>query len=641
MRLLLLPLLLLMALAGCSRGASPTSPDDTLDREAAGIYGGRVTLNGSVTTDPSYKDSPYTVTFPGKSGEVALITLSVTTIPAVTRDLQVSLRGVTVDYGSFTVPANGFNRWIAIRLTATEAFTISLSNSGVAGLHPEAAAWKWAVRTRPINDSGEPNDDENPTTFTDWPQATRVPFDRAAAYSVHQAADLPTFHDLEEWYRLDYAEPNHLVRVKLATTSFWGLWRYDLRIFDRNQQLLAERLDQLSNPTISTAGMAAPGPVFLQVVARLSVPRYGNVSVGEYTLTATHEAAPVWQTHLLTAPGTFQTVSLADAGGRLALAYRSSIGGELHVGHALTAVPSSPSDWRFYRLDPDWGSGHPTIRSHGGRLWVLARTGIWRANSLSPTGASDWAFTALFADRNPIELLTEDPTRIIAISDGQYAESQVADPQTRDDWWIYWLINAGDPLLAATMKDGRPAVLRRGLELARATVRSPRGKSHWAFHFVPGWGDSNADIKVWNDRFVVEHSNPIYDSQCPCYVGQEHAVSYAQVSEPAGPNDWAIAEFGFESLDDGFNEWTASQMAVKDGRLYWVSEMDGLHTINFGPVVYRSGDAGFPSFDHRPIYAPVTSWEVRRGSLLDFDGHLTVATTQGSQLSISYEIGGW
>lgn len=643
-----------LLLCGC-QGDLPSTTDATeadVSRDATGLYGGRVTLNGSATTDPSYKDQPYVVTIPGKAGEIALITLTATAIPTANHPVLVRFRGATVNYGSMLYPTDGTTNYLPLYLTQTEPLTITLYNTAAGAPYPEAVNWSWSIRTRAAEDSREPNDNENELSITDRNLATPLALRQATPFSVYRRVAVPATQDHEDWYRMNLVGTSS-VHINFASTNGqWGTWRYDLRIFDANGALLATQLDITTNGNAWTTPPLS-GIVYLQVVATPLSKRGNSVYFGQYTLTPTPQSG--WQSHQVVT-GEIVDVDLSVIGGRPALAWStgSQFGANpVHFARALSPAPQSASDWVSYQVSDGthWIRGRAGVRllEHGGRAWIFSRW-VWYANTTSPNSATDWQLShQLFGDVSTEVSVVVEANRMLTAFGNSLAESIVAVPSSGSDWRQHIPMDNIAEIGALALKDGRPAILLDTIPgdddpdefwFARSLVTSPQSPTDWVSQRLRSGSDvthvssSEQDLTVFNGRYVILNSR-FWDPEggAGCHEAVENALYSALVDEPSSIADWETEVLsGF----DCFASDTSTNFVQKAGNLYFLLQPEGQEWDE--RHAHRTTDPLSAPFETLPV-PTIRSY---RHGLDILDGHLIyVGGAAEEALTYYYEVSGW
>ncbi|HYE76617.1 MAG TPA: hypothetical protein VEI97_01395 [bacterium] len=411
-------LCLLLGLAlvfGCQSGSTPTQPegpsvptDDPTavdDRDLAGLLGGTVTLNGTLATDPSYKNAPYRATYNGRAGDIALVTFKAETLPYGNNVVAAKVDGATTPYAGRWVSADGSSYNLPVYLTKTEPLYVTLHNGTTGNVYPQAVRWNYRLRTLPALDAAEPNDDANPASTGDRYQASPLPLDRAASFSLFKSA---TASDLEDWHRLDLSGGTQYHLTLATNNGVWGTWRFDATLYNGAGQSVASSLG-IAGPT-GVLSFRAPEvgtePYYLQVVGTPVTRKGGSVFYAPYSVKAQGYAAPDFTTSLIGNPGTFAAndsrASMVMLNGRPAVAYfrpESSSRNRLEVARALTSTPVDSSDWSITLIDPDTAlGGTVSMVVKDGRLALNYDNGggaygelnYARATVPEPTSASDW-----------------------------------------------------------------------------------------------------------------------------------------------------------------------------------------------------------------------------------------------------------
>lgn len=148
-------------------------PEDAVDEGTRGLtalLNGDLDLLGSVTTPVGYLPSPQSVTQPATVGEIALIRLRATASDAsTTRTLYSDVRGPGGAYSSMTFLSNNTSEYKAVYVIRNEDLSVRVHNrpSFSGTLNPPAADVNYTFETKAIEDSSEPNDDENAATVSD------------------------------------------------------------------------------------------------------------------------------------------------------------------------------------------------------------------------------------------------------------------------------------------------------------------------------------------------------------------------------------------------------------------------------------------------------------------------------------------
>ncbi|HYE79602.1 MAG TPA: hypothetical protein VEI97_16565, partial [bacterium] len=183
-------------------GGGPLNPD-TLERDLQASTPIDITLNGTVTTDPGYQNSPHKVTLAANAGEISLVALRATALPSASNTVLARFLGTSVYYGALTYPTTGATVYLPTYVTATEPLSVELINSATrtGTLYEQAVRWQGSFKTVLAEDAAEPNDDEDPATYTDRTMGWYLPDGATLNRSVYQRA-AGSLQDQEEWFRL-------------------------------------------------------------------------------------------------------------------------------------------------------------------------------------------------------------------------------------------------------------------------------------------------------------------------------------------------------------------------------------------------------------------------------------------------------
>lgn len=251
MKLRIFPLILVVlgTVVGC-QGNSPLAPgsegegippdidltnaDDTDDgyRGLTALMTGTATLNGAVVTDPGYTDSPTSITQSAAIGELVLMRLSAVMSDASTPQVYTDVRGPGGAYSSMKFAANGANNYKALYVLRNEDLSLRLHNrtNYTGTLHGPAATFNYNYETRPIQDSGEPNDDGNPVTITDRTLGVNVNVGVTATRSFYYYTS--TKKDVEDWYKTTVTA-GRTYRFRISSFNpRYGSWSYTLKLYN-------------------------------------------------------------------------------------------------------------------------------------------------------------------------------------------------------------------------------------------------------------------------------------------------------------------------------------------------------------------------------------------------------------------------
>ena len=288
--LALLPFILGCALSGAPISENPQAPlagrFDQPQREGQAFnISGTVTLNGAVTTDPTFETAPFQVAFNGKSGDIALISVAPTALPTATNNVRMKLAGLTTTYPAQNYNTVGGTNYLPIMITKSETCILSLYNSNTesSGLFNQACRWTGSLRTVAKDDPGEPNDDDDAATFTDRSLATPLTVGNPITRLLWSRTGS---RDLEDWYALTLSAGQQ-VRGYLATSNgTWGGWNLVSQAVDpAGVPVTSVQFSSTETGTRSwyfTASSA--GTYYVHVYGNAVIHRGTSVDVQEYIL---------------------------------------------------------------------------------------------------------------------------------------------------------------------------------------------------------------------------------------------------------------------------------------------------------------------------------------------------------------------
>jgi len=304
--------LLLSLLAGCQQ-QSPAIPDpaDSADPEAmpplvaadqlpeasdegyrglTALLTGDLSLNGTVVTDPGYTSTPTSVSQPATAGELVLLRIRARMSDSSTPTLHTNMRGAGgTAYSAMNIPANDVSQYKALYVTATEGLSLRVYNSAnfSTPVNEQAAFFNYSYETRAVEDSSEPNDDENAATVTDRTLAKNLGVGLSATRSFFQYDS--TTKDLEDWFATTL-QAGRIYRYKF--TSFnprYGTWGYTLKLFNSAGTQVGSTVTlptgwaggNLTTPSIPTTGV-----YYIQLVGTPVTKSFGsNLFYSQYTIT--------------------------------------------------------------------------------------------------------------------------------------------------------------------------------------------------------------------------------------------------------------------------------------------------------------------------------------------------------------------
>ena len=517
-RLLLLVLVLLALGCGMSHSVpSPSpAPEALQSRDLTGLFVGQVTLNGSQTTNPTYKDQPYQFTIPVAAKSLALIQFRPLATPAAPGNLvMVRCQGTSTTY--FTQVGRADGSWIRIPVYVANPDTLKFTlynSAGTGDLNKEAVAWNWSITTNPPEGAGEPDDDENPKTITDRNLGRTVSLTSRTDGSFYAVTNGPK--DQEDWYKLTLDGCSTVTFNLTTSNATWGMWSLCLSLYDANGQLLGAQTE-ITGSSVSPQIRIGPGrqSCYLQVSgAPISIGIGASHSsyslVGSSALTPTSRVSGIAANrHIVAFDPENGPTSAAVFEGKpvLFFADKATPYPRLKCARALVPAPSLTTDWDVSEVMEVYNSTFPcSISEVDGRL-------IFSVNKYPPG-------------------------LMLAIA-------QRAHPRGSDDWTIYWapntggsgggtLFHVGDRLgLGLWQYNGTILYQRFGY----AATNNPTNAGDWVLHSLPAVGSTS--------------SNPLTGvslAGCPALVATDRLpdnvtyqilISVATKPTPMGPSDWS------------------------------------------------------------------------------------------------------
>jgi len=276
----------------------PELPLDGFDegqRSVTGLLNGNFGLNGSATTPAGYLPSPNSIPQAATTGELALVRLRATASDATTnRTLYSDLRGPGGAYSSMTFLSNYVSQYKALYVQRNEVLSMRVHNrpSYSGTLNPPAADVDYTFETKPIEDSSEPNDDENPASYTDRALGKALGLGSTATRSFFKYSE--STKDLEDWYATTLTVDG---QYRYRLTSYnprYGTWGYTLKLFNSDGlQIGPTSTIGIGNAAgnLATPVIPASGTYYLQVTGNPSTKTFGsNVFFSLYSVNACQAA---------------------------------------------------------------------------------------------------------------------------------------------------------------------------------------------------------------------------------------------------------------------------------------------------------------------------------------------------------------
>lgn len=483
---LLYACLLVLVLSGCG-GSDPIGASDSLgnpepDREATALFGGRVTLNGRVITSPDYKNAPYTTSFAGVAGEVALMTLTARGLPnATTKNVLVRISGTSTSYGVYQVKRDGNEHRLPIFISKTEPVKLIFYNSNGITIYPEAVEWSWSIRTRKPLDSAEVNDDGNFNTVSDYVLGKSISTGKTSGHTMFQRTGM---YDMEDWYRVELPSRGPTSFKVLQDARPWGDWEFELSLYSADGALIAtEDIFGLSH-TPST-----DGTFFVRVTGQPVGALKGNFQFCEYALSVSLPAIPpAWRTHTVDAAAINGVQSSLHLG-RPMVSYRA--GGFSKFAYATKPVPREPQDWAIHTITNNYLG---QVMSFSGRV-VVAGNLLYISQVAVPTTSSNWAAYPWPALGSEQMVDVGGRLAMVGILDDEivYAQAASTFPTGVADWSTHTVItnNPGYYQIGVAALDGRTAIAHRTfadetnyLTFTRTRMSSPDSATDWESHNI-------------------------------------------------------------------------------------------------------------------------------------------------------------
>ncbi|MCG3153223.1 MAG: hypothetical protein GEEBNDBF_02534 [bacterium] len=303
---------LLSLLAGCQQ-QSPAIPDpaDSADPEAmpplvsadplpdvsdegyrglTALLTGDLSLDGTVVTDPGYTGTPTSVSQPATAGELVLLRIRARMSDSSTPTLHTNMRGTGgTAYSAMNIPANDVSQYKALYVTASEGLSLRVYNSESYNtpINAQAAFFNYSYETRAVEDSSEPNDDENAATVTDRTLAKNLGVGLSATRSFFQYDS--TTKDLEDWFSTTL-QAGRIYRYKF--TSFnprYGTWGYTLKLFNSAGTQVGSTITLptgWAGGNLTTPSIPTTGTYYIQLVGTPVTKSFGsNLFYSQYTIT--------------------------------------------------------------------------------------------------------------------------------------------------------------------------------------------------------------------------------------------------------------------------------------------------------------------------------------------------------------------
>ena len=578
--------------------------DHPLRKGASADIVGSVTLNGSVVTDPIYETSPFGVTIPGKSGDIALIAVSANAIPNELNNVRLKLAGATTSYPTQNFNTNNTVGYLPTMITKTEPLTLNLynSNTETSPLFSQAVKWSGYLRTVPKEDPGEPNDDENPSTFTDLSLATDLGLDTPLTFSMYQRT-AGSAQDQEDWYRIPMAA-GQVYRIGfIDSNGTWGNWSYTLTLTDSagSTQMLHAGITGTSDIMVFTA--PDYGSYYLQVIGTPLTRRGSSVYFSQQILNYHAVASPL--------------ITQVTPGGVAGCPAGAAI-------FAATVSESPISSWSW-----DFGGGaSPNTSTLASPTVTLGApgyyTGVVRAGNESGLGPP-FLFSYTVGAVAPrfgthlVEAGAESIPAIIPLSTGRlaiayskgfnlrFAVANTANPRTTADWTVH-TVASGSPRTGdsptMSLVGGMPVIAYWNsgawcMNIARATVAQPTSASQWVIRAVDSTG-----IRFQGNVLDLGGRIGIAYFRGDSFTDLRFARAFTATPDTGA--DWSI-----HTIDNSANTGLMCSATVVGGKpvvAYGENSDPGLHSAIFLKVARANGDTPGSSTDwtkHRVMFSSI------------------------------------
>jgi len=276
----------------------PPLPEDAVDEGLRGltaVLNGDLDLKGSVTAPVGYVDSPASVTQPATTGQIALVRLRATASDAITTHrIYSDLRGPGGAYSSMLFFTNNTSEYKALYVLRNEDLSMRVHNrpSFAGSLNAPAVDVNYTFETRPIEDSSEPNDDENYATDTDRTMAKSLSLGVTATRSFYEYGS--SAKDKEDWFKTTLTAGQQYRYRLQSFNPRYGTWGYTLRLLNAAGAQIGSTT---TIPTGHAAGnLATPaipstGTYYLQIVGNPATKSHNsNVFYSGYTINACQQA---------------------------------------------------------------------------------------------------------------------------------------------------------------------------------------------------------------------------------------------------------------------------------------------------------------------------------------------------------------
>jgi len=273
-------------------------PEDAVDEGTRGLtalLNGDLDLLGSVTTPVGYQPSPVSVTQPATTGEIALIRLRATASDATTtRTLYSDVRGPGGAYSSMTFLSNDTSVYKAVYVIRNEDLSVRVHNrpSYSGTLNPPAADVNYTFETKAIEDSSEPNDDENAATVTDRSMSKTLGLGATATRSFYDFS--ASARDKEDWFSTTLtAGAQYRYRLNSYNPRY-GTWGYTLKLLNSaGTQVGSTSTITVGNAvgSLFTPAIPTTGTYYIQIVGTpVTKSNNSNVFYSIYSLNVCQQA---------------------------------------------------------------------------------------------------------------------------------------------------------------------------------------------------------------------------------------------------------------------------------------------------------------------------------------------------------------
>gem|GEM_PF-5223367 len=667
--------LLLVLFAGCQSEdpANIASPEATMepDREAAAFTFGSVTLNGTVTTDPGYKNAPFSVAIKDtQANYIILGKLTPQAIPAVTHPVIARMQGPLQGYGGSIFSTTGLAQYWPVMIDQTDAVTLQLNN-GMVRAYAEACKWTWDIRTRSVEDTHEPDDDDTAATYTDRTMGRSLQADRSSPWSLFTRD--ATRRDVEEWYRFDTGAALS-IKVDLTTTDgTWGDWTYSLRVVNQSGQIVKQWLNfrgGTQSVTFPSTGTGAQR-YYLQLTGTPLRKDRGNVDWLSGTIKVSTITEPQWASHKVTGGNFFGSIGnvmpfVINSRPLIIFTDTHTPDPYLRVAKAKVPVPMSAADWDVYDMGiTNFYSDTLSTVVHNNRIaiaykdagegWPPGPMQLLRQITTDPDGPEDWAVSTIREDEIGSSLVACATGYAIyhpgnAFEDDVLVSSSFA-PTGPADWSqvIELPENRGTvPLhvfedrLTVIYRDYAPLGGPENIIFMRATTTDPFGTyvSHDALIDPDPWRiDITIRLCQSGGRIGMLYTESLFvSSPCTAGGGQETTdiprMVVSKVAEPQSSSDWQTVMV-FQGITTCDNFLSAPQVAMVDGRAFLIEDSGYFNAMHRAP----SSNPAFTPYDTRALPAGV--FDGFSVAPFDLNGHITVAHADWYGVYFVTETAGW